>query len=124
MGDQLVRVEIAESVDERSRGLMFRRGLERDMGMLFIFPQPQQLSFWMRNTAIPLDIGFFDSDGILREIHELRPFDERPVVSESTGLRFALEVNRGWFAAQGVSAGARLDLETLAEVLAQRNAVD
>ena len=92
--------------------------------MLFIFPQPRRLSFWMRNTAIPLDIGFFDSDGVLSEIHQLQPFDERPVVSESAGLRFALEVNRGWFAAHEVNVGARLDLQALAGILAQRKAVD
>ena len=76
------------------------------------------MSFWMRNTAIPLDIGFFDDSGTLREIYELKPFDERPVVSRSGGLKFALEVNRGWFSTHGVELGARLDMEALTEILA------
>ena len=97
---------------------MFRSALDPDAGMLFVFPRARRMSFWMRNTAIPLDIGFFDSDGRLREIHALRPFEERPVVSQSDQLRFALEVNRGWFSAHGVKPGALIDMEALMKILA------
>ncbi len=119
VGAQMVQVEIALTPEEQSRGLMFRRSLEENSGMLFVFPRSKRMSFWMRNTAIPLDIGFFDADGILREIHELEPFEERPVVSKSDELQYALEVNRGWFAAHGVAINAALDLPMLAEILAR-----
>ena len=122
VGHQLLWVEIAATREQRSRGLMFRSALDQDAGMLFVFPRPRQMSFWMRNTAIPLDIGFFDKAGRLREIHELQPFEEKPVVSRSDELRFALEVNRGWFSAHGVEPGARLDMEARADILAGRNA--
>ena len=118
VGKQAIEVEIAATHEARSRGLMFRRALAPGTGMLFVFPRPRRLSFWMRNTAIPLDIGFFDGAGLLREIHSLQPFDETPVSSHGANLQFALEVNRGWFAAHGIDRGARLDLEALEEILA------
>jgi uncharacterized protein len=71
----------------------------------------------MRNTRIPLDIGYFDADGVLREIHALYPFDETPVPSRSNRMQFALEVNRGWFERNGVTAGAQLDLAKLTKAL-------
>ena len=105
-----IEAEIASTPAESSRGLMFRRQLPAEQGMLFIFPKPRTLSFWMRNTAIPLDVGYFDNNGMLREIHPLTPFDERPVRSRYDQLRFALEVNQGWFQRHGVEPGAYLDL--------------
>ncbi|MDR1789625.1 MAG: DUF192 domain-containing protein [Opitutaceae bacterium] len=113
VGGRRVAMQLAVSGAEMARGLMGRRDLGADEGMLFVYGTPQRMSFWMRNTPTPLDIGFFDAEGVLREIHALVPFDETPVASTGTALLFALEVNRGWFDRNGVAVGARLDLEAV-----------
>jgi len=121
VGGQVLRVQLAVTPSEMQRGLMERRDLGTNEGMLFVYVRPDQMSFWMRNTPLPLDIGFFDAEGVLREIYPLHPFDERPVRSRSLRLQFALEVNRGWFKAQGLSPGAQLDLAALATALRERD---
>jgi len=121
VGGQPLRVQLALTPSEMQRGLMERRDLGADEGMLFVYVRPDQMSFWMRNTPLPLDIGFFDAEGVLREIYPLHPFDERPVRSRSLRLQFALEVNRGWFKAQGLAPGAQLDLSALTAALRERD---
>ena len=106
--------------DELSRGLMWRRDLAADQGMIFVYRQPAQMSFWMRNTPTPLDIGFFTADGVLREVRQMYPFDETSVSSARKDIQYALEVNQGWFERNGVKAGATLDLEALAAALKAR----
>jgi uncharacterized membrane protein (UPF0127 family) len=120
VGDRTVRMQLAVRSDEMQRGLMGRRDLGRDDGMIFIYDRPQQMTFWMRNTPTPLDIGFFRSDGVLSEIYALHPFDEKTVSSRGTELRFALEMNQGWYQANGVKPGAQLDLKALAAALKAR----
>ncbi|MBI5691250.1 MAG: DUF192 domain-containing protein [Verrucomicrobia bacterium] len=105
---------------EMQRGLMERRDLGRDDGMIFIYDRPQAMSFWMRNTPTPLDIGFFRGDGVLAEIYPLHPFDEKSVSSRSTDLQFALEVNQGWYRENGIKPGAKLDLAAVAAALRER----
>jgi hypothetical protein len=78
------------------------------------------MGFWMRNTPTPLDIGFFNRQGMLEEIYALHPFDESTVQSRSTALSFALEMNQGWFREHGVKPGAQLDLKALAAALKAR----
>ena len=92
-----LQVEVASTPAEQQKGLMFRQALSENQGMLFIFDHPQQASFWMANTAIPLDIGFFTADGKLQEVHSMKPFDLTPVVSKQDNIQYALEVHRGWF---------------------------
>jgi len=121
VGGQPLRVQLAVTPSEMQRGLMERRNLGAEEGMLFVYVRPDQMSFWMRNTPLPLDIGFFDAEGILREIYPLHPFDERPVRSRSLRLQFALEVNRGWFKAHGLAPGAGLDLAALSTALRERD---
>ena len=117
VGSTTVMAEIAATPAQTSRGLMFRRQLPENQGMLFVFAEPRQLAFWMRNTSIPLDIGYFDDSGELREIYPLEPRDERPVRSRGTNMRYALEVNRGWCERRGVTIGSRLNLTDVARAL-------
>ena len=120
VGEKTVRMQLAVLRGEMERGLMERRDLGPDDGMIFLYEKPQAMAFWMRNTPTPLDIGFFTSDGALAEIYALHPFDEKTVESRSAELRFALETHQGWYRANGVKPGARLDLQALAGALKAR----
>ena len=121
VGDRTVRMQLAVQPLEMERGLMDRRDLAPDQGMLFVYRSSQPMSFWMRNTPTPLDIGFFTAEGELAEIYPLLPFDERTVTSRSRTLRFALEMNQGWFRDNGVKPGAKLDRKALAAALKARD---
>ncbi len=118
LGKWTVDAEIAATPAVRAHGLMFRRAMAEDAGMLFVFDRPRPLSFWMRNTSIPLDIGFFDANGVLLEIHALYPLDERGVSSTHGDLLYALEMNQGWFERHDVKPGDRLSRRSLDDALA------
>ena len=120
LGEQTIEVQVAHRPREVSRGLMHRHSLEQDRGMLFYYDSPRAMSFWMRDTRIPLDIGFFTADGVLREIYPMYPMDERSVKSRRDNLVLAIEMNRGWYADNGVGIGAKLDLVALREWLTLR----
>ncbi len=99
-----ITVEVARRPAERSHGLMFRESLPPDHGMLFLFERDEVQTFWMRNTVIPLSIAYADADGRILRIADLEPRDER-VVTSIAPVRYALEMNRGWFAAHDVVPG-------------------
>jgi len=99
-----ITVEVARTDEERAKGLMFRKDLPDGQGMLFIFDRDQQLSFWMKNTLIPLSIAFIASDGHIIEIKDMQPNDLNSVKS-SRSVRYALEVPQGWFGRVNVKAG-------------------
>jgi uncharacterized membrane protein (UPF0127 family) len=120
VGGRAVQMQLAITSAETEHGLMERKDLGRDQGMLFVFAEPTQMSFWMRNCPLPLNIGFFSPDGELKEIYAMYPYDETPVRSQDTRLQFALEMNQGWFHANGVKPGARLDLAALRAALKAR----
>ena len=115
-----VRMQLAVLNAEMERGLMGRRDLGADDGMIFVYLRPQRMSFWMHDTPTPLDIGFFDRSGALVEVYPMQPFDETTVASRSDQLQFALEMNQGWFSANGVRPDAKLDLPALAAALRAR----
>jgi uncharacterized protein len=102
-----VRAEVARTEAEKARGLMFRQELGEDEGMLFVYEKEAFLSFWMKNTPLPLSIAFLDKNGVIVDIQDLVPFSLRTRVS-AYPARFALEVNRGWFQANGIAAGDRV----------------
>ncbi len=120
VGGKTLRVQVVVTLDEQQRGLMGRRDLGESDGMIFVYPIPQQMSFWMRNTPTPLDIGFFTADGTLGEVYAMYPFDETPVRSAGSDYTLALEMNQGWFAKQGLKPGAKLNHAELAEALRAR----
>lgn len=108
IGDHRLQVELASTNAERSQGLMFRETLPDDHGMLFIYPQQRILSFWMRNTSIPLSIAFINADKRIIDIQDMQPYDETTVQSAAPAT-YALEVNQGWFAARGIGVGDLCD---------------
>lgn len=120
VGEKSLRVQVAVLEVEQQRGLMGRKDLGADDGMVFVYPAPRQLSFWMRNTPTPLDIGFFTADGVLGEVYPMYPYDETPVESRGADYTLALEVNQGWFAKHGLKPGAKLDLGLMADALRAR----
>jgi uncharacterized membrane protein (UPF0127 family) len=107
-------LEVPQSDGEFKCGLMFRESLEQDRGMLFIFESNDYWTFHMKNTFIPLDIAFIKEDGTIDSIKELDPMNPVPVYPDSE-IRYAVEVNRGWFAENNVEVGDRI-LEEAEEI--------
>jgi uncharacterized membrane protein (UPF0127 family) len=102
-------VELARTETERGRGLMNRKTLEDGAGMFFIFDRDQIMSFWMKNTLIPLSIAFISREGRILEIRDMKPLDETPVRS-GRSARYALEAPQGWFERAGIRAGDTVTL--------------
>ena len=99
-----IQVEIASNNSSREVGLMYRTYLPADDGMLFIFENKAGHCFWMKNTKIPLSIAFIADDGKIVNIEDMKAMTENnhcPVAP----IRYALEMNQGWFAKKGISAG-------------------
>ena len=113
-------MQLAVLEPEMAVGLMYRTALGADDGMLFAYVSPRPMEFWMRNTLIPLDIGFFDAQGVLLEIYPMQPNDEHRVASRHQELQYALEMNQGWYARNGIRPGDKLDLGKLKAALEAR----
>ncbi|WP_337845370.1 DUF192 domain-containing protein [Thermus sp.] len=111
----LLKVEVADTPERQAQGLMFRKTLGEDEGMVFLFPEPTGGGFWMKNTLIPLSIAFFDRQGVILRILDMEPCrkDPCPVYYPGVVYQGALEVNRGWFAHRGVRPGDRVGGEAL-----------
>ena len=106
-GIHLIRAEIASAPQERATGLMFRTSLEPNHGMLFVFPEKAGHCFWMRNTLIPLSIAFLDDDGSIVNIVDMQPHSEASHCP-LRAVRYALEMEQGWFAKRGIQPGSKL----------------
>ncbi len=106
-GIHLIRAEVAANDGTRARGLMFRERLGPNEGMLFVFEASGRQCFWMRNTLIPLSIAFIDDDGSIVNIEDMQPKTEDSHCS-ARPVRYALEMEQGWFGKRGLKAGARL----------------
>jgi hypothetical protein len=105
-------VELATTPAEREQGLMFRKSMAPNAGMLFLYPSEQQVAFWMKNTLIPLDMLFLKADGsIARIAHDAVPLDETPIPSNAD-VKAVLEVKGGTAAALGIKEGDRVDFPT------------
>jgi uncharacterized membrane protein (UPF0127 family) len=107
-----ILAEVARTDAERETGLMFRHSLADGEGMLFVFEKDQMLSFWMKNTLIPLSIAYIAYNGRILEIHDMKPQDLSPVRS-GRSARYALEVPQGWFERAGIRPGDTLLLSPL-----------
>jgi len=105
LGGRNLDVEVALDEPSREAGLMKRRSLDTYQGMLFVFPRPKQVSFWMKETAFPLSAAYINPAGRILEIHDLKPFDEQSVSSNSSNIIYVLEVTCGWFGENKILAG-------------------
>jgi len=106
-GMYLIDAQVARTPDQREIGLMFREQMPQQEGMLFVFEQPSEQCFWMRNTLLPLTAAFIADDGTVVNLADMKPktldshCSARPV-------RFVLEMNQGWFARKGIKPGFKL----------------
>ena len=105
-GAEEIVAEQAISPAQVQAGLMFRKEMSENSGMLFVFSDPHRASFWMRNTVLPLTCAYIDPNGVILEIHDMKPLDESSIEASSDNVQFVLEMNRGWFARHNVSTGA------------------
>ena len=111
LGAAELTVEVADENLERQAGMMHRTTMPKNEGMLFVFPRPHQTGFWMKNTTVPLSIAYIDRASRVIEIYDLHPLNTQPVESRSTRVQYALEVNQGWFAKNGIQPGTVLATE-------------
>ncbi len=105
INDKRVYIEIADSPKERAKGLMFRDELEKDHGMLFIFESNKVVTFWMKNTFIPLSIAFIDTNYRIVHITDMSPLDEMTSHSSVYPIKYALEMDQGWFKRNNIKIG-------------------
>jgi uncharacterized membrane protein (UPF0127 family) len=106
-GERRFTVEIAADDSERSAGLMFRTEMDDDHGMLFVFERERRLSFWMKNTPMPLDLVFIDGEGAIVDILPGEPFSLAPIGPEAPA-RFVLELKAGTAEKAGIAQGDRV----------------
>ncbi|HZP92799.1 MAG TPA: DUF192 domain-containing protein [Burkholderiales bacterium] len=105
---QEIRAEVANTPESRRQGLMFRPSLPDAAGMVFVFPEAGRHAMWMKDTTVPLSVAFIDGHGRILNIEDMAPYSED--THQSAGpARYALEVNRGWFARHGIKPGARVE---------------
>lgn len=106
-GMHLIQAEVAATDASRTRGLMFRKELAPNHGMLFVFEQPNVQCFWMRNTLLALSIAFIKDDGSITNIADMQPMTENSHCSTEP-VRYTLEMEQGWFAKRGIKAGSKI----------------
>jgi uncharacterized membrane protein (UPF0127 family) len=106
-GPYRIEAEIANTEESRELGLMHRKQMAANHGMLFVFASPEQYCMWMKNTLIPLAVAFLDEDGKIVNIEEMRPQTE-DVHCSSAPAKFALEMNARWFKSRGIDAGSSI----------------
>jgi uncharacterized membrane protein (UPF0127 family) len=113
-GMHLIRAEVADSMGTRMEGLMHRKSMPQGSGMVFVFEENAPHCMWMKNTLIPLSVAFIDESGAIINIADMQPHSEQSHCA-ARPARYALEMNKGWFAQRGIKPGARLrGLEKLA----------
>jgi uncharacterized protein len=103
--------ELATTHAQIQTGMMWRTNMAEMEGMLFIFAQPHQVAFYMRNTLVPLSCAYIDAEGTILEIYDMKPLDETPIPSRSSQVQYVLEMNQGWFARHGVRPGVAVSTD-------------
>lgn len=120
IGEKKFLARLAISDSEKARGLMFVKSLPQDEAMIFVNETPAKASYWMKNTFIPLDLAFFDSNGVLIEVKSLFPHDENSVKSSRADVKYCMEANAGWFSKNNLKSSNKLDMELLKRAIKAR----
>jgi uncharacterized membrane protein (UPF0127 family) len=107
IGAHTLKVEVAAEEDQRMQGLMYRKSMPAEEGMLFIFDEPAYQSMWMKNTLIPLSVAFLDKDGVILNILDMEPQTLDSHTSAGPAV-YAVETNKGWFAAKKIKPGDKV----------------
>ena len=110
LGNKDFTLEVADTPDSRRDGLMWRESMPADRGMIFVFPNEQPVSFWMRNTLIPLDVVFVNVQRQVVAIKQGRPRDDRTGITSGAPVSYVIELNRGAAAGAGLKVGDKIDI--------------
>jgi uncharacterized membrane protein (UPF0127 family) len=108
VGLYVIKAEVAATPAEREQGLMFREQMAPNEGMVFLFESPASVCMWMKNTLIPLSVAFIDENGKIVNIEDMQPQTTDSHCSKKS-IRYALEMNRGWFKQKNIKAGSKVD---------------
>lgn len=106
VGGKSLEAEVADDPEEMEAGMMFRTEMAEGTAMVFVLGAPRQAGFWMRNTLVPLSVAYLNAGGMILEIYDLEPKNEKPVVSKFETIAYAIEVPQGWFGRNGILPGA------------------
>ncbi len=106
-GKHVIHAEVASTDAQHEQGLMFRKKLPKNNGMLFVFNRPARSCMWMKNTPLPLSVAFIDAHGSIVNIEEMEPFTLDSHCSQGW-IRYALEMNKNWFAKNGIKVGSKI----------------
>ncbi|MDQ8185504.1 DUF192 domain-containing protein [Pelagicoccus sp. SDUM812002] len=120
LGDKSLTIEFAITQSEQRMGLMGREGIADNHGMLFVYQEPQRMSYWMKNVDFPIDIGFFTADGVLREVYPMYPRDTLARKSIREDMLYALETRHRWYSENNIRPGAQIDLKAVRAALSKR----
>lgn len=102
-----IDAQVALTPEQRQVGLMFRKQMPQAEGMIFVFEQPTEQCFWMKNTILPLTAAFVADDGTIVNLADMKPQTTSPHCSAKP-VRYVLEMNQGWFTKKGIKVGAKL----------------
>ena len=111
LGPKEIEAEIASTTVQIATGMMFRKEMGENEGMLFVFLRPHRTAFYMRNTYIPLSCAYIDPDGTVLELHDMKPLDESQITAKSNDIQYVLEMKQGWFARNNISVGTVIRTE-------------
>lgn len=115
INEETVHVEVADTEETRKKGLMWRKSLDKNAGMLFCYPDNAVRYFWMKNTFIALDIAFIDSNRVIRTIHSTKTLnDSLRLYSSYVPVKYVLEVNQGWLERHDIGTGDTVMFENIA----------
>jgi uncharacterized protein len=107
VGPHVLKVEVAAEEQQRMQGMMYRKSMGAEEGMLFVFDEPAYQSMWMKNTLIPLSVAFIDKDGVILNILDMEPQTLDSHMSAGAAV-YAIETNKGWFAAKKIKPGDKV----------------
>ncbi len=115
-----VETELAITNEEKNFGFMEREKIPDGTGMIFVYQTDFVMSFWMKNTPHPLSIAYIDSNGVIREIYDMKPYSLEPIFSH-VHCRYALEVPQGWYKKNNIKPGDKLDVSMFKNLIVEKD---